>query len=96
MPFTARIIHNRHKQVGVLQREKREEFAIYVYTPQYSAIKKSEQSASNSDYATRLVAKTAQAFFDVHVIPVLSKVDLAEQENLQLAKQIFAAKRRCL
>ena len=45
------------------------------------------------EYAIR-VAKTARArdFYDVHVIIEESKIDLAGPENLELVRQIFAAK----
>ena len=71
-----------------------EEFTIYVYTPPMLAIEKIRAICQQMpEYAIR-VAKTARArdFYDVHVIVEESKIDLADQENLELATQIFAAK----
>ena len=59
-----------------------------------SRLKKSGRFANKwSEYQMR-VAKTARArdFYDVHVIIEGSKIDLADQENLELVRQIFAAK----
>jgi predicted nucleotidyltransferase component of viral defense system len=71
-----------------------EEFAIYVYSPSMLAIEKIRAICQQmSEYQMR-VAKTARArdFYDVHVIIEESKIDLADQENLELVRQIFAAK----
>jgi predicted nucleotidyltransferase component of viral defense system len=71
-----------------------EEFTIYVYTPAMLALEKIRAICQQmSEYPIR-VAKTARArdFYDVHVILAESGVDLASRENLELTRQIFAAK----
>lgn len=71
-----------------------EEFTIYVYTPPMLAIEKIRAVCQQMvEYPIR-VAKTARArdFYDVHVIIEGSKIDLAAPDNLELVRQIFAAK----
>lgn len=71
-----------------------EEFTIYVYTPPMLAIEKIRAICQQMPEYEIRVAKTARArdFYDLHVIVEESKIDLADQENLELARQIFAAK----
>jgi len=71
-----------------------DKFAIYVYTPQMLAIEKIRAICQQmTEYPIR-VAKTARArdFYDVHVIIEESKIHLADPQNLELIRQIFAAK----
>jgi predicted nucleotidyltransferase component of viral defense system len=73
---------------------KLEEFTIYVYTPAMLAIEKIRAICQQmTEYPVR-GNKTARArdFYDVHVIIEESKIDLAARENLDLVRQIFAAK----
>ena len=71
-----------------------EEFTIYVYTLPMLAIEKIRAICQQMPEYEIRVAKTARArdFYDLHVIVEESKIDLADQENLELARQIFAAK----
>jgi predicted nucleotidyltransferase component of viral defense system len=73
---------------------KLEEFTIYVYTPSMLAIEKIRAICQQMPEYPIRVAKTARArdFYDVHVIVEESRIDLADRENLELARQIFAAK----
>ncbi len=73
---------------------KLEEFTIYVYTPPMLAIEKIRAICQQmTEYRIR-VAKTARArdFYDVHVIIEESKIDLSDRQNLELVRQVFAAK----
>jgi hypothetical protein len=71
-----------------------DDFAIYVYTPAMLAIEKIRAICQQMPEYLFRVAKTARArdFYDVHVIIEESGIDLADHGNLELAKQIFAAK----
>lgn len=71
-----------------------DEFTIYVYSPPMLAIEKIRAICQQmQEYAFR-VTKTARArdFYDIRVILEESKIDLSTQRNLELARQIFAAK----
>jgi predicted nucleotidyltransferase component of viral defense system len=71
-----------------------DDFAIYVYTPPMLAIEKLRALCQQMpEYAIR-TAKTARArdFYDISVIVEESKIDLSASVNLELARQIFAAK----
>jgi len=73
---------------------KLEEFAIFVYTPPMLAIEKIRAICQQMPEYPIRVAKTARArdFYDIHVIIEESKIDLTDPENLELVRQIFAAK----
>jgi len=71
-----------------------EEFTIYVYTPPMLAIEKVRAICQQMPEYPIRVAKTARArdFYDINVIIEESKIDLADRANLELTKQILAAK----
>ncbi len=71
-----------------------QEFTIYVYTPAMLAIEKIRAICQQMPEYPIRAAKTARArdFYDIHVIIEESKIDLTARENLELVRQIFAAK----
>jgi hypothetical protein len=74
---------------------KLDEFAIYVYTPPMLAIEKIRAICQQMPEYPMRVAKTARArdFYDIHVIIEESKIDLSDRGNMELVRQIFAAKK---
>ena len=71
-----------------------EEFTIYVYTPAMLAIEKIRAICQQMPEYPIRAAKTARArdFYDIYVIIEESKINLSDRENLELVRQIFAAK----
>ena len=96
-PFQQRVFTidiSRWEFCGVKAETQLDDFTIYVYTPPMLAIEKIRAICQQmAEYPIR-VAKTARArdFYDVHVIIEESKTDLADPENLELVRQVFAAK----
>lgn len=71
-----------------------DDYTIYVYTPAMIAIEKLRAICQQMPEYTGRVHKRARArdFYDIHAILTQGGVDLATNENLELAQNIFAAK----
>lgn len=71
-----------------------DDYAIYVYTPAMLAIEKLRAICQQMpEYQARAYpAARARDFYDIHAIVMEAGVDLASPDNLNLARNIFAAK----
>jgi predicted nucleotidyltransferase component of viral defense system len=82
--------YTRHKQFVVV-----DDYTIPVYTPEMIAIEKLRAICQQMQaYRGRTATRTARArdFYDIHSIITAEKVDLCAAENVDLLRNIFAAK----
>jgi predicted nucleotidyltransferase component of viral defense system len=71
-----------------------DDYTIYVYTPEMIAVEKLRAICQQLPEYKPRVNKTARArdFYDIHSLVTHAGVKLAAQENIELARNIFAAK----
>ena len=71
-----------------------DDYAIYVYTTEMIAIEKIRALCQQLPEYTARLHKTARArdFYDIHALVAEARVDLSSSKNLELARNIFAAK----
>jgi len=71
-----------------------DDYAVYVYTPEMIAIEKLRALCQQMPEYEARSKKTARArdFYDIYVLIAEAKVDLSARENLELTRNIFAAK----
>jgi len=71
-----------------------DDFAVHVYTAEMIAIEKLRAICQQMPEYTpnRAPARRAQDFYDIHLIVTKTGADLLSAENLEMARQIFAAK----
>lgn len=69
-------------------------YTIYVYTPEMIAIEKLRALCQQMPEYKMRVHKTARArdFYDIYILVTQAHVDLSSPENLELTRNIFAAK----
>ncbi len=79
---------------GKLAREL-EEYVVYVYSPEMIVIEKLRAVCQQMDGYLHKGARRARArdFYDIYQVLTNFGIDLAAEENLALARDIFAAKR---
>lgn len=78
---------------GKAEREL-DDYTIYVYTPEMIAIEKLRAICQQLPEYHARVHKTARArdFYDIHALVTQAGVNLSSPENIELARNIFAAK----
>lgn len=70
-----------------------DDFAIYVYTPEMIVIEKIRAICQQMpEYDQRGNAARARDFFDIHLVLTKIGINLASEQNIELARRIFEAK----
>ncbi len=71
-----------------------QDYAIYVYTPAMLLLEKIRAICQQMEEYELRAEKSARArdFYDIYVLMKEAKINLAAQDTLELARQIFAAK----
>jgi predicted nucleotidyltransferase component of viral defense system len=69
-------------------------YTIYVYTPAMIAIEKLRALCQQMDEYKARIHKTARArdFYDIYTLVMQARIELSSVENLELTRNIFAAK----
>jgi len=91
---TFRIELSKHEFCTGKTEAELDDYTIYVYTPEMIAIEKLRALCQQmAEYKTR-IHKTARArdFYDIYILVTQAHVDLSSPENLELTRNIFAAK----
>ena len=85
---------SKHEYVAGKVELELDDYAIYVYSPRMIAIEKLRAICQQMpDYSPRRYPTArARDFYDIHLIAVTSGMDFSLPGNLELARQIFAAK----
>ncbi|MHC4336649.1 MAG: nucleotidyl transferase AbiEii/AbiGii toxin family protein [Planctomycetota bacterium] len=78
--------------------EDLEGYTLYVYSPEMIVIEKLRAICQQTEEYCATIGKShregrARDFFDIHTVLKRLDVDLSREENIQLVKDIFAAKR---
>jgi predicted nucleotidyltransferase component of viral defense system len=71
-----------------------DDYTVYVYTPEMIAVEKLRAICQQMPEYEQRMNKTARArdFYDIYVLITKAGVDLSSPENMELARNIFAAK----